>query len=366
MAKGTPIMVALPLQFAKSDVSTSPRKGWKKKAFKVAAVGKADCSNPLRDKVWVYLWVRPQKPKPKVKKVIPTIRKIAEDAAGHQLPAVPTNIFKFRVTCDGHSQTVTYNESPQSVGMSCTVGHKVTFVELPTSGWELLGPAKQVFKVKSGVQAVYKNRQRPSSTPTAPVTLIKYAIVDGNTITTPSGFGFTANGTAFSNTGQSTNVGLFQVGTSVTICETNPMGYTPDKSCETKTVGSSGTTFTFTNRKVTPPPPHWTQVTCTGFEEISGSGSFLVDCDVSNDNGAPISLSVNSNDTNSRVSGINCITNGGSASCPGNGTFEFRVSGINDGTTVLYSTVTAVASSNGITATYNSGQFPVDPSGGGF
>jgi hypothetical protein len=115
-----------------------------------------------------------------------------------------------------------------------------------------------------------------------------------------------------------------------------------------------------------PPPPHHTQITCTGFEEISGGGSFLVDCDVSSDNGAPISLSAHSNDSNTRVSGINCISNGGTPSCPGNGTYEFRVTGNNSGSTILYSSITAVASANGVPATFTSDPFPVDPSGGGF
>ena len=115
-----------------------------------------------------------------------------------------------------------------------------------------------------------------------------------------------------------------------------------------------------------PPPEHFTEISCRGFEEISGGESFLVDCDVNNDNGAPISLKANSNDGNSRVSGISCISNGGSPSCPGKGTFEFRVTGINKGPTILSSSVTAIATSNGIPASWNSGSFPVDPEEGGF
>lgn len=140
---------------------------------------------------------------------------------------------------------------------------------------------------------------------------------------------------------------------------------TPTQTITTSTTTTVPTTTVVTTT-TTAPPNHFVQISCKGFEEVSGGGSFLVQCDVSDDNGASISLDAHSNDGNSRVSGINCITNGGSASCPGNGTFEFRVSGINDGSSVLYSSVTAVASANGKTATYNSGQFPVDPSGGGF
>lgn len=87
------------------------------------------------------------------------------------------------------------------------------------------------------------------------VTLVKYAFVDGSKVGTPSGFGFTVNGSAFSNTGEVTSVGDFQIGISVTICETNPMGWSADKACETQTVSAAGNTFVFTNRKTTPPPP---------------------------------------------------------------------------------------------------------------
>lgn len=121
----------------------------------------------------------------------------------------------------------------------------------------------------------------------------------------------------------------------------------------------------------TPPPPpppveHWTEISCTGFEEISGGGSFLVDCGVSDDNGALISLEAHSNNGNSRVSGINCFSNGGSQTCPSGGTFEFRVSGINNGSSILSSSITATASANGVKATFTSDPFPVDPSEGGF
>jgi hypothetical protein len=114
------------------------------------------------------------------------------------------------------------------------------------------------------------------------------------------------------------------------------------------------------------PPPHYTNVSCTGFEEVSGAGSFLVDCAVSNDNGAEITLDAHSNDGNSRVSGINCYSQSGAPSCHGAGTFEFRVSGINDGSSIVYSSVTVVASSNGVDKPWRSDPFPVDPSGGGF
>jgi hypothetical protein len=115
-----------------------------------------------------------------------------------------------------------------------------------------------------------------------------------------------------------------------------------------------------------PPPSHFTSLSCTGFEEVSGGGSFLVDCDVDNDNGATITLDAHSNNGNSRVSGINCYSQGGTPSCQGKGMFEFRVSGINDSSSIVYSSITVTASSNGVDKTFNSDPFPVDPSDGGF
>ncbi|HET7320788.1 MAG TPA: hypothetical protein VFI84_04385 [Candidatus Saccharimonadales bacterium] len=89
-------------------------------------------------------------------------------------------------------------------------------------------------------------------------------------------------------------------------------------------------------------------------------------CDVADDNGAPIALDAHSKDNNSYVSGINCYSQGGTSSCQGNGTFEFRVNGVNDGSTVLMSTVEVVASANGVPSPTQDYTFKVDPSAGGF
>jgi len=117
-----------------------------------------------------------------------------------------------------------------------------------------------------------------------------------------------------------------------------------------------------------PPVQHWVQVSCTGFEELFGGESMIIKCDVSTDDqNAMISLDAHSNDANSRVSGINCYSQGGSPSCKGNGQFEFRVSGINDGTSTLSSSVTVTASASGVSSKpWTSDPFPIDPSGGGF
>lgn len=99
--------------------------------------------------------------KPPPPKVVPSIIKIAEDASGRQLRATPTNVFRFRVSCDGMTKVVIYRRTPQPVGLSCTVGTRIVFEELPVAGWILHNKIqrKQVFKARAGVVAVYKNRQ---------------------------------------------------------------------------------------------------------------------------------------------------------------------------------------------------------------
>lgn len=96
------------------------------------------------------------------------IKKIAEDAAGHELSAVPTNTFSFKVTCDGDSRTVTYNTTPQAAG-ECTVGSNVTITENAVNGWKILSTNPQTFKVPSGgVTAVFKNQEVVTTPPTKP------------------------------------------------------------------------------------------------------------------------------------------------------------------------------------------------------
>lgn len=139
---------------------------------------------------------------------------------------------------------------------------------------------------------------------------------------------------------------------------------TPTTPTTTSTTTTVHTTTTPTT--TTTPVTHFTNVSCTGFEEITGGGSMLIKCDVSDDNGAQISLDAHSNDGNSYVSGINCYSQGGTPSCQGNGQFEFRVNGINNGSSVLMSSVTVTATANGVPKTPSPYTFKVDPSSGGF
>jgi hypothetical protein len=121
-------------------------------------------------------------------------------------------------------------------------------------------------------------------------------------------------------------------------------------------------TFQVTMASCPEQPNHWVNVGCTSPEEITVGGSVLVDCVVTADSGQ-ITLSVVNDDTNSRVSGVNCYSNGGSQTCPSGGTFEFRLTGEHEGTT----SVTVKAMANGVTSEpVHIGPMPVDPADGGF
>jgi hypothetical protein len=115
-----------------------------------------------------------------------------------------------------------------------------------------LGVAKAVARLKLNC-----GPGAPPPAGKAPVIVVKNCVQDGNSVSCPGTFGFTVNGAGREIGGGSTRVDDFQIGTSVTVCETDPRGWSADKGCETQTVGSGGATFSFVNRKVTsqPPPP---------------------------------------------------------------------------------------------------------------
>jgi hypothetical protein len=299
----------------------------------------------------------PSKPAPKTFNVLVT--KIAESATGQVIPT-PTGTFRFLITAHGYkAKIVTYSHASQ-VLEAVKRGTVVTVTELsPLSNeqWKLVSPrtAAQKQKVTKRFTFVYKDQEVSVTTPaTAPTPV---APVSSPTVTNPCQ-GFSIPGEFVSGSQCAVNVCGVQV-----VINGNNYG--------TITINVSGnicspSTTTTPPPTTIPPPSHYTQVSCTGFEEISGGGSFIVKCAVSDDNGASISLTANSNNANSRVSGINCYSQGGTPSCSGNGTYEFRVTGVNSGSTVLSSSVTVQATANGIPQTWNSDPFPVDPSSGGF
>jgi hypothetical protein len=102
----------------------------------------------------------------------------------------------------------------------------------------------------------------PTPTPTPPpkvkVKLVKFCFVDGDKVECPKDFGFSVNGNGgFTNSGgEVTSLVEVNSGTQVTVCETDPKGWTRDgDQCQTLTATGSYATVTFKNKKVTPPPP---------------------------------------------------------------------------------------------------------------
>ncbi len=275
IAKGTPVMVVLPLKFAKGDVRFTPHKGFKRVVVSVRVVGKTDCSNPLKGTVRVVIYVKvvkhhPHHPKCKCHKKPPPKPKPSCEAQG--LVTVAGNCVS---QSNNAEQNCKATVNGQWNGSQCTI-----------------------VQINANCSNVAANEGG--------------TVVQGGNCNT------------------------------IIVVEEKPCA-----NCET-------------------PVMHWTQISCTGFEEVFGSAGLTIDCAVSDDNGAQISLDAHSNDTNTQVSGINCFSNGGSQTCPSGGTFEFLVSGNNNGSTVLWSSVTATASANGVKAPFVSDPFKVDPSGGGF
>ncbi len=152
------------------------------------------------------------------------------------------------------------------------------------------------------------------------------------------------------------------IATQVPVTPTTPTTTGTTTTVHTTTTVTTPTTPTTTTTPVT----HSTNVACTGPQEITGGGSVIVKCDASDDNGAPISLNAQSQDSNSQVTGINCYSQGGSPSCQGNGQFEFRVNGFNSTSNVVTTTVKVYATANGVNSNTQTMTFNVDPSSGGF
>jgi len=102
--------------------------------------------------------------------------------------------------------------------------------------------------------------------------LAKTALKDGVNVALSGGefsFSITVNGSASGSTtnaasGQSRDLGQFNPGDSVQVCETNTGGYTPDQVCISHTMAAGENfTFSFTNRKTTPPPSNCVTITST-------------------------------------------------------------------------------------------------------
>lgn len=111
------------------------------------------------------------------------------------------------------------------------------------------------------------------------------------------------------------------------------------------------------------PEPKYVTVTCEVPEEIFVGSSYLVRCFYDSNTGRVVSVSAASNDSNSRITGVNCTVSDTTLCPPGSGEFQFRIQGLSEG----FTSFTARATSGGIAAEpFVSDPFPVDPNNGGF
>jgi hypothetical protein len=165
LPKGTWVMVALPPNLEKSDVSSTPRKGFKRtKVCSVSFVGKVDCSNPERGKACVIFYEREFRKHVSRQKGVLRIRKVTKDASGNRI-ATPTGTFRFRLKVRGSSKTVLLKRNPQSLG-HFSRGTKVTVTEIAPKGagwsdWKVVSAKRQTIRIRGRITTlVFVNREK--------------------------------------------------------------------------------------------------------------------------------------------------------------------------------------------------------------
>lgn len=162
--------------------------------------------------------------------------------------------------------------SASSSGMVSTTINETTIVQAKGSAGAVKVIVSQSLKA-SGVASATANLHLTCPAPPPPpppppskahAWLVKTAIKDGANVALSGGeftFSVTVNGTPTSSTtnaatGQSRDLGQFNPGDSVQVCETGTGGYTPDQVCISHTMAAGENfTFSFVNRKNSPPPP---------------------------------------------------------------------------------------------------------------
>jgi len=180
---------------------------------------------------------------------------IAIPIKGTPAPRVKTQVVEFttRTFRSTYDKWVTKSTSSTSTGTTTT-----TFsCDAYGSGWTLT--------TERGSNECKLCPPTPCPTPAkAHAWLTKVAYKDGATVSLSGGeftFSVSVNGGSSSSTtnaasGQSRDLGQFNPGDSVQVCETNSAGYTPDQQCISHTMAAGENfTFSFSNRKTSPPPP---------------------------------------------------------------------------------------------------------------
>jgi hypothetical protein len=313
--------------------SLTPRKGWTRKMVCVKVFDNPTCTNPLTGTACIWVWVPP------TKKVTPPAKQPGVT------PAIPSPCVNGSVNQSGNNNVV---------GCGTCIGNNVC------NGTPSVPPVVVVPTTPSVFSASAMATASASANATATVNCPAGSTTATATATASGSASASGSATAMSTVSQqdAQNKANAQAQANA-----NANAQSSAVQAQAQANAQSNAQASASAKCISAPPvTHFTNVSCVGFEEIFGGESMIVKCDVSNDNGASISLDAHSNDGNSRVSGINCYSQGGTPSCQGNGQFEFRVTGINAGSTVLSSSVTVTASSNGVSKTWTSDPFPVDQS----
>jgi hypothetical protein len=151
---GTPVMVALPAQLSKTNSSVVARKGFVRRMFTVHAVGKSNCSNPLRGVVKIWLWVKVGH-----KKVIP--KKPVHKPAPKPAPRAPAAAC---ITSAGYPLYI-----PLPAGVSVVNGICTTTTTVTT---QTCKEGQTVSHDSNGNMICIQNTNTNTNTITVPVTVV--------------------------------------------------------------------------------------------------------------------------------------------------------------------------------------------------
>jgi hypothetical protein len=259
--RGYLVRVFLPQSLSRKDICSKVSAVCKKHRRKLKALAQLACGNVSPSVVEVEIIVvvvveeapKPPKPQPQ------------PQPSPQPTPIPQPPMGNCNVVVSGNTGTVNVNQCNYTIIIVCS-GVNITF------GGPNVNEVNQAVKqyeeshncnvVTPPPTPTPTPTPSPTPTPTPPpkvkVKLVKFCFVDGNKVECPKDFGFSVNGNGgFTNSGgEVTNLVEVNSGTQVTVCETDPKGWTRDgDQCQTVTTTGSDATITFKNKKVTPPPP---------------------------------------------------------------------------------------------------------------
>jgi hypothetical protein len=327
--------------------SLTPKPGWRKVIACVTFRAQSTCSNAGKGKACVWVWVPPHKQQPTHKpkpQPTPTPAPVSTMTPASSATPTPTVMAQPPPTCTIIVYGgVSYNAcGSQSIIQECVVNGDFWDVTINVCVTQEMCVAKggnwnSKIHVCETVTPTPTPSPTPTSTPTpsptstptptpsptptptptpkpkAHVWLKKKAYLDGNAVTLNGGefsFSVSVNGAQVTTTtnapdGSNRDLGQFNDGETVKVCETNAAGYTPDSSCISHTM-SAGVTFTysFVNRKMSP-----SASATSSCPQGGGAGTILLNLNVGNTdttfvvdvNGTPSTVSVQANQTQTKT-----------------------------------------------------------------